>query len=80
MNNDVIYPTMVIRSQAETIELQEKEIERLKNGFKSTTEELCEYATRIDKAIEYIKKPTDGEWFTYGKKNLLNILDGDDKE
>ncbi len=31
MNNDVIYPTMVIRSQAETIELQDKEIERLNN-------------------------------------------------
>ena len=31
MNNDVIYPTMVIRSQAETIELQQQEIERLNN-------------------------------------------------
>lgn len=29
--SDVIYPTMVIRSQAETIELQEKEISRLNN-------------------------------------------------
>lgn len=29
--SNVIYPSMVIRSQAETIELQQKEIERLNN-------------------------------------------------
>lgn len=28
---EVIYPSMVIRSQSETIELQEKEIDRLNN-------------------------------------------------
>ena len=31
MNKDVIYPSMVIRSQTETIKLQEKEIQRLNN-------------------------------------------------
>ena len=39
MNNDVIYPTMVIRSQAETIELQEKEIDRLNNEIKILLQE-----------------------------------------
>ena len=34
MNNDVIYPTMVIRSQTEAIELQEKEIDKLNNIIK----------------------------------------------
>lgn len=35
--SEVIYPTMVIRSQAETIELQEKEINRLNNLIDKTT-------------------------------------------
>lgn len=41
MNEEVIYPSMVIRSQAEAIELLEKENKQLKEV--------------IDKAIEYMK-------------------------
>lgn len=44
MNSDKIYPTMIIRSQAEAIELLEKENKQLRE--------------RIDKAIEYIKTHT----------------------
>ena len=41
MNEEVIYPSMVIRSQAEAIELLEKENKK--------------YKEVIDKAIEYMK-------------------------
>ena len=41
MNEEVIYPSMVIRSQAEAIELLEKENQK--------------YKEVIDKAIEYMK-------------------------
>lgn len=40
--NDKIYPSMVIRSQAEAIELLEQENQQLKD--------------RINKAVEYIEK------------------------
>ena len=42
MNEEVIYPSMVIRSQAEAIELLEKENKK--------------YKEVIDKAIEYMKE------------------------
>ena len=51
MNKDTIYPTMVIRSQAETIELQEKEINRLNNIIESIKE-------IIDNNIFELKKPS----------------------
>ena len=41
MNEEVIYPSMVIRSQAEAIELLEKENQK--------------YKEVIDKAIEYLE-------------------------
>lgn len=41
--NDKIYPTMVIRSQAETIELQEKEIEKLNKQLQLISDEFLKY-------------------------------------
>lgn len=56
MNNDVIYPTMVIRSQAETIELQDKEINRIQNLIDKTTtyylKTLAKNGSMPDEAVE----------------------------
>lgn len=49
--SDVIYPTMVIRTQAETIELQEKEIKRLNNK----NEELLSLYTTEREVKDYYK-------------------------
>ena len=49
--SDVIYPKMIIRSQAETIELQEKEIERLNNIIK----EVREYTSKTQMPEGYKK-------------------------
>ena len=87
MNKDAIYSTMVIRSQAETIELQEKEIERLTNDYKilkelqmktnEENEKLLKKSysddVRITKAIEYNKKNIHSQ-------TLDNILQGEDNE
>ena len=54
MNNDKIYPTMVIRSQAEAIKLQKKEIDRLNkeverlNYIKSKATDYLIKAIKID--------------------------------
>ena len=40
------------------IERLNKRIKELEEGFKATTEDLCEESTKIEKAIEYIKKHT----------------------
>lgn len=67
MSNDVIYPTMVIRTQAETIELQEKEIERLNNII-----------NEINSIIEYWgydKEHNDISSFRMAMKNIKDILD-----
>jgi len=56
MNKDIIYPTMVIRSQAETIELQEKEIDRLNNIIneleKHLNQEILEWKDNNDDWIK----------------------------
>ena len=54
MKNDKIYPTMVIRSQAEAIKLQKKEIDRLNkeverlNYIKSKATDYLIKAIKID--------------------------------
>lgn len=79
MNKEIIYPSMVIRSQAEAIELLEKENQQLKE--------------KIDKAIEYIKDsiyiPDDEDDMMFEKilsltdnqiDELIEILDKKDRE
>lgn len=71
MNKDVIYPTMVIRSQEEAIELQEKEIKRLSKEVTKYDEILCERNNEIDrlnKAINEIKEKID-DYFAYDYEN-----------
>ena len=68
MNEDIIYPSMVIRMQAETIKLQEKEIERLNNII----EEALNY---IDDNTYY--KDHKGH---INIDDLYIILQGDNKE
>lgn len=89
--NDKIYPTMVIRSQAEAIELLEKENEKLKNiissikkDFLNANSELEEYKAKTDKAIEITNKIIDAgydynEVLTLAIKQL-DVLQGSDKE
>ena len=54
MNNDKIYPSMIIRSQGETIKLQKKEIDRLNkeidrlNYIKSKATNYLIKAIKID--------------------------------
>ena len=63
VNEEVIYPSMVIRSQAEAIESLEKENQK--------------YKEVIDKAIEYILKETKSmpvNGCTIRLKELLDIL------
>ena len=63
MNEEVIYPSMVIRSQAEAIELLQQENQK--------------YKEVIDKAIEYILKETKSmpvNGCTIRLKELLDIL------
>ena len=40
------------------IERLNKRIKELEEGFKATTEDLCEESTKIEKSIEYIEKHT----------------------
>lgn len=90
MNNDVIYPTMVIRSQVEVIEMQEKEIEKLQKENKHLKSELecyengLYFSSEVDKLQEKINKAIDvllnyDETFDSKihqemQKELLNIL------
>ena len=46
------------RKQREEIERLNKRIKELEEGFKATTEDLCEESTKIEKVIEYIRKHT----------------------
>ena len=52
MNEEVIYPSMVIRSQAEAIELLEKENKQLKNKIK----ELVKYGFGTDMSLGEFKE------------------------
>ena len=47
-----------VHEQEWEIERLNKRIKELEEGFKATTEDLCEESTKIEKAIEYIKKHT----------------------
>lgn len=73
--SDVIYPTMVIRTQAETIELQEKEIERLNNI-------INEFNKLIENEINESKLEEDYERVDAMKYCLATLreLKGSDKE
>lgn len=70
MNEERIYPAMVIRSQAETIELLEKENEQLQ-------QELTDYKERNEKAIEYIKDNV--AVYAFGNKELPHWEFNDDE-
>lgn len=76
----------IIEQQIAIINELKKRNKELEDGFKSATDELCEYATKIDKAIEYIKEylfeDDNGcgcwwygfEYYQDAKKELLEIL------
>lgn len=66
MSEDKIYPTMVIRSQAEAIELLEKENKQLK----SILTELEEYWENQQEHYRYYK---DNRYRTFLSKNLNKI-------
>lgn len=84
---EVIYPSMVIRSQAEAIELLEQENKQLKEDYAKIVQNNCytlELEKRIDKAIEYIESyKTDYspyELSDYNVRKILDILKGDSNE
>jgi hypothetical protein len=73
---DIIYPTMVIRSQAETIELQEKEIERLNNIIDGLEKWLKHYIPLLE-AGDIVEETTQDTLKEVLDK--LNELKGDNK-
>lgn len=67
----------IIEQQIAIINELKKRNKELEDGFKSATDELCEYATKIDKAIEYIKAHQEYQYyseFIMSAKELLEIL------
>ena len=66
----------------EEIERLNKIIKELEEGFKATTEDLCEESTKIEKAIEYIEERYNGEVLThtFDKDNVGELLEILDKE
>ena len=55
MNEEVIYPSMVIRSQAEAIELLEKENKKYKNQQKEFIEYLEDLIKQNETVVEVSK-------------------------
>ena len=55
MNKEVIYPSMVIRSQAEAIELLEKENKKYKNQQKEFIEYLEDLIKQNETVVEVSK-------------------------
>ena len=68
MNDDKIYPSMVIRSQAEAIELLEKENKRLENNWNNLEQWLKECI--ID--IELLED--NDSYDIYEQTTLKNVL------
>ena len=69
-----------VQRDYEELKKRNKELE---DGFKATTDELCEYATKRDKAIEYIKKHSNNCMFELRieeLEELLAILGGEENE
>lgn len=63
--------TIYVKGTKPYLDLQKRNQE-LEDGFKSATDELCEYATKIDKAIEYIKEQLSQG----GERELRDLVDG----
>lgn len=101
MNNETIESIKRYNIRAtEEIKRLKEENKQLKqrnkeiyDGFKAATDELCEYATKIDKAIEYIKNnreirtfyTPEQRWevkedFIKGYYELLEILGDEENE
>ena len=75
MNKEVIYPSMVIRSQAEAIELLEKENKKYKEVIDKAIKYINKYES-IKAYYEYIDEDGYDE-YNYDedfKKELLDIL------
>ena len=75
MNEEVIYPSMVIRSQAEAIELLEKENQKYKEVIDKATEYINKYES-IKAYYEYIDEDGYDEYNCDEdfKSELLDIL------
>ena len=64
------------------VERLEKVIKVKDEGFKASTEDLCEESTKIDKAIEYINNcslPTTTNEYILSPNHLIDILKGVDE-
>lgn len=82
-----------LKEKDKEIERLNKRIQELEEGFKATTEDLCEESTKIYKAIEFIEKRKqereNNSKYAYDIRNddfikycnsELEILKGEDKE
>ena len=70
------YARQEIEEKDKEIERLNKRIKELEEGFKATTEDLCEESTKIDKAIRFIKETT--EYYHDGvNEELIQILKGE---
>ena len=68
------------RAEENDIKLLQEEINRLTAESTHYESKYYNEAKKVDKAIEYIKQLEHSEWITFGRKILLEILQGSDKE
>ena len=70
---DIIYPSMVIRSQAETIELQNKKIQELTNNWNELEEWIKEYIKKNDNWYSNRLSSHDKQYYgdTYYNTNYM---------
>ena len=69
------------------IEEKDKRIKELEDGFKASTDEFCDYASRVDKAIKWIENndlydlvgdDDDIMYDGYARTRLLEMLKGEE--
>ena len=77
--DELIFEITKLNTDKYLLEQENKQLKKrnkeLEDGFKSATDELCEYATKLDKAIEYIKSYLPNYDFDHSNlEELLEIL------
>ncbi len=85
MNEDKIYPSMVIRSQAEAIELLKKENQQLKSQLKQRDEVIEKIKKRCIQEIsassyQYEQRHKQQDWiYKVAHERILSLLNEENK-
>ena len=67
------------RAEENDIKLLKEEINRLTAESTHYESKYYNEAKKVDKAIDYIEQLEHSEWITFGRKILLEILQGKEK-